>query len=126
MSWQVVHNKNLGILEVTFAGSPKLEELKEAVLFSMKLCIDKQVTRILADCKKLVSSKQDSIVKSYELGSFYQSLKTELFMKEAIILPESEREANMMYFFETTVRNRGLNVRVFPEREEALEWLLKV
>jgi len=126
MSWKAIHNKNLGILEVSFAGSPEISELKEAVATSLKLCYEKQVTRVLADCTKLITSGHDSIVGTYELGSFYESLKIEVVMKEAIILPVSEKAASMMYFFETTARNRGFNVRVFPERNDALEWLLKV
>jgi hypothetical protein len=126
MSWKAIHNNNLGILEVSFAGSPEISELKEAVSSSLKLCYEKRVTRVLADCTRLVTSGHDSIVSTYELGSFYETLKIEAIMKEAIILPESEKAATMMYFFETTARNRGFNVRVFPERNDALEWLLKV
>ncbi|MBK6345020.1 MAG: hypothetical protein IPN08_11175 [Bacteroidales bacterium] len=126
MGWKAGHNKNLGILEVTFTGSPEIEELKAAVMSSLKLCYEKQVTRVLADCSKMVSSVNDSIMSTYELGSFYESLKIEILMKEAIILPENEKAAAMMYFFETTARNRGFNVRVFAERDDALSWLLKV
>jgi hypothetical protein len=126
MSWQTVHNKKLGILEVTFSGSPDIEELKEAVLFSLNLCRINQVTRVLADCSGLVTANDDSILKNYELGTFYESLSIEVVMKEAIILPVSEKAASMMYFFETTARNRGFNVRVFSNREEALEWLLDI
>lgn len=126
MGWKAGHNKNLGILEVSFSGSPVIEELKEAVLASLKLCYEKQVTRVLADCSKLTSSTHDSIMSTYELGSFYESLGIDILMKEAIILPENEKAAAMMYFFETTARNRGFNIRVFPERDDALDWLLKM
>jgi hypothetical protein len=126
MSWQAEYNKNIGILEVEFSGSPDIEELKEAVLFSLNLCMINQVTRVLADCSRLETSNDNSILKNYELGTFYESLRIEVVMKEAIILPESGKAASMMYFFETTARNRGFNVRVFPTREEALEWLLEI
>ena len=126
MSWHAVHNKNIGILEVQFSGSPDIEELKEAVLFSLNLCKINQLTRVLADCTGLVAANDDSILKNYELGTFYESLRIELIMKEAIILPASERAASMMYFFETTARNRGFNVRAFLTRGEALVWLLEI
>ncbi|MBK6344425.1 MAG: hypothetical protein IPF68_00575 [Bacteroidales bacterium] len=42
MGWKAGHNKNLGILEVTFTGSPEIEELKAAVMSSLKLCYEKQ------------------------------------------------------------------------------------
>lgn len=124
MSWQAVHDNNMGILEVEFSGSPDIDELKEAVLFSLDLCRINQITRVLADCTRLVTANDDSIMKNYELGVFYESLRIEAVKKEAILLPVSEKAASMMRFFETIARNRGLNVRVFSKREEALEWLL--
>ena len=39
------------------------------------------------------------------------------------MLPLDDTAADRIQFFETACRNRGMNVRVFPDRAAALAWL---
>ena len=43
--------------------------------------------------------------------------------REAVLLPLDPAAEEEFQFFETVCRNRGLDVRVFAERDEALAWL---
>ena len=44
--------------------------------------------------------------------------------KQAFIRPEDTFAAMSVSFYETAARNRGLDVRVFADRQEALDWLM--
>jgi len=51
------------------------------------------------------------------------SLPPGVIEREAVLLSDDAAAADQMEFFETACRNRGLDVRVFRDRDEALGWL---
>jgi hypothetical protein len=57
------------------------------------------------------------------LAELLASLPPGIIEREAILLSAHAAAAEEMEFFETVCRNRGLDVRVFRERDEALAWL---
>ena len=57
------------------------------------------------------------------LGEFMASLPPGIIEREAILLSADAAAAEEMEFFETACRNRGLDVRVFHARDEAVAWL---
>ena len=44
-------------------------------------------------------------------------------LREAIVVPGSTLAAPDVQFYEDACRNRGWNVRLFPDRESAMAWL---
>lgn len=45
--------------------------------------------------------------------------------RNAIVMPDGEIGRKNLRFYETVTRNRGLNIRVFETREDALAWLFR-
>ncbi len=44
-------------------------------------------------------------------------------LREALVLPPGSMTAADVQFYEDACRNRGWNMRIFPDREHALAWL---
>ena len=57
------------------------------------------------------------------LAEFLASIPPGVIEREAVLLPCEAAAKQELEFFETACRNRGLDVRVFGERDEALAWL---
>lgn len=79
----------------------------------------------LIDCLELVDDKV-LVFENYKLGVDLTKMlqKIPQGVKDAIILPRSRQAADNIRFFETVAINRGLNVCLFRNREDALDWLL--
>lgn len=45
--------------------------------------------------------------------------------REALLLPSLPDSIEHVRFWETTCANRGLNVRLFDNRQRAIDWLLE-
>ena len=80
-------------------------------------------TRFLSDCRGLVVGDQSATLDIWALAEFLGSLPPGVFEREAILLPAAAAAGGEIAFYETTCRNRGLAVRIFAERGEALDWL---
>ena len=80
----------------------------------------------LIDCLELIDDKA-LVFENYKLGVDLTKITQKIpeQVKDAIILPHSPQAADNIRFFETVAINRGLNIRLFKNREDALEWLLE-
>ena len=60
----------------------------------------------------------------WALADFLAKLPAGTFEREALLLPAAVAAVEDIRFYETTCRDRGLDVRVFADRDEALAWLV--
>jgi hypothetical protein len=79
------------------------------------------VNRFLVDAREVEAG--GSAFDVLAIAEFLSSLPPGVIEREAVVLPREPGAAAQMEFFETAARNRGLNVRVFRAREDALNWL---
>jgi hypothetical protein len=64
-----------------------------------------------------------TVVDIYEMVMIIDRVLVDRGAREAMIAPRDPEAAAQVRFFETACRNRGLAVRVFDDRDEALRWL---
>lgn len=114
-------NEEINIIETVYSGTLTLNELNQHVREIMELAQKHQVTRFLADCTGIMQG--GSSLDIYDLAKMIEDVPEVHRMKEAILLPVQPDSAGDMKFFETTAKNRGLNVQVFANRENAIQWL---
>lgn len=122
MPWTIKYLEEHQIVETTYDGKLSGREIKEAGRASLSLAAQKNTILYLGDCTTLQPSR--SLFDIYEIVKFLLDLKPNRFSKEAILLPKVELSANQMRFYETLGRNRGFEVCVFEDREEAIRWLI--
>jgi hypothetical protein len=124
MSWSTNFDKENGILEITFIGESILDDIIEAVKYSMEFGKQNNVNLFLSDCREFVSNDSNSIFNAYSLGKFYEQSVVYRSFREAIIIPADISIKDSMTFFETVVQNRGFSIRLFRDIDRGREWLL--
>ena len=122
MSWSVEHNAEIGVVQCTYIGRVTAEEFKKSTIQAIDLAKNHDTNLFLLDDSKWEGGA--SLVGIFELTDLYLELKVDRRSRAALILPLSgaalEADAR---FYETVCLNRGWQVKVFPERQEAINWL---
>jgi hypothetical protein len=121
MPWNISFLPDLDAVFTEYYGEMPPDELYEAVQTTIQLSQDHGTTRFLADCSALQGGH--SIVDLYDLASLVDNIRGTMHLEEAIVLPQLDAAASEVRFWETTGRNRGLNIRIFHTMEEARDWL---
>ncbi len=107
------------VLVVTSKGfDENLEEVKQ---FNMKL-LEKAMT---SGCSKVISDERQleyriSTIDTHELAEFVS--QNVPFIARVAIVPDPQFMADAK-FYEDTIVNRGLRVKIFEKIEDAFEWM---
>ena len=125
MPYTITHLEENNILEIIYRGRVKPTEVMTAITKVLVLAKKHKTNLFLVDCLELIDDKA-FVFDNYKLGVDLSKIiqKIPKQVKDAIILPRSRQAADNIRFFETVAINRGLNVCLFRNREDALDWLL--
>lgn len=121
MAWKVDVLKETGVIETVYAGLMATDELREAFNMTFRKAREHGAQRFLADCRGLKGGH--SVIDLYLLVEKLVSIDILRTIKEALLMPTNEVSSENVRFWETAARNKGFNVRVFVDRDVALEWL---
>ncbi len=126
MPYTITHLEEKNILEAIYRGRVKPTEVMTAIAKILVLAKKHKTNLFLIDCLELIDDKA-LVFENYKLGVDVSKIiqKIPEQVKDAIVLPRSPQAADNIRFFETVAINRGLNVCLFKNRENALEWLLE-
>lgn len=123
MPWTLSYLEETRILLTVYTNPLTLADLKDATMANVALATEKQSYRYLGDCTALAPG--GSTLDIYQFGCFLAGLGLDPASKEAIVLPLSPGAADDLRFYETVTRNRGIDVRVFEDRDDAIRWLIE-
>jgi hypothetical protein len=112
------------VVETVYAGVLSPEQFNAAVAATADTAAEHLCTRFLSDCRDLESGDRSTTLDIWALADFLAKLPAGTFEREALLLPAAVAAVEDIRFYETTCRNRGLDVRVFSTRDEALAWLV--
>jgi hypothetical protein len=111
----------LQLVQSVFGVTYTLQDIKESTLEAQKMSVEKGVNRFIIDCTNLKQGR--SIMDIHAIGSIFADLDVTRGIKQAVIVPEiSEIQKNSL-FYETTMRNRGYEIKAFTDRSKAVAWL---
>ena len=123
MSWTAQFRPgDVSYVELGYIGMLKAHDLQEALAAGIKLGREHDTWLVLADCSRLDGGH--TIVDLFGLAAALAELGAAQRFREALIAPVNPDVAETVKFWETTSLNRGLQVRMFPERDAAVEWLI--
>jgi hypothetical protein len=120
MPWKIEYDHDLKNIEIHYEGTLTPDELLAAVHATIALAKERQTRLILTNLTKMEGGL--SIVDLYDLADLLVALNLGHF-KEAVLYSRLSASRQDVAFWETVCINRGLAVRVFTDRQEALEWL---
>ena len=123
MPYSVEYLEEQGVVETVYAGALSTAEFNEAVVATADTAAGRLCTRFLSDCRGLEVGEHSPTLDIWALAEFLARLPPGTFEREALLLPAAAAAGEDIRFYETTCRNRGLDVRVFSSRDEALAWL---
>ena len=112
---------DVGVVEMVVAGAVSPQDLDEGVTQAGALGAERLSNWYLVDARDIAAG--GSAFDVLALAEFLSSIPPGVIEREAVRLPLEAAAKEEMEFFETACRNRGLDVRVFQGREDALVWL---
>ena len=123
MSLKVKFNNEYGIVESVFSNNVTKEELLRETRECLALAKENKSTLFLCDAGN--GTFRMSIIYVLNLEKMLVKDKLHRISKIAVIEPSSEESREFIKFYETACLNRGWNVKIFPDRQSTLVWLLK-
>lgn len=108
-----------GFVEVTADGSLSRTEAEAMWADAVAGCAEQDCWRMLFDAHAVTDGPDQ--VALFHLGERSERLPRSLMM--AVLGPDDAAGRRMAAFWETTATNRGMLVRRFNDRDDALAWL---
>lgn len=119
MPWSVRYDEEHALVEVVYAGVLGKAELEASVPLIQAAGLAHGTKRLLADCRTLEGGH--SFGDLFFLAEAVSAAG--IALREAVLLPTLASLGEHVAFWETTARNRGIEVSLFEDREAALRWL---
>ena len=123
MPFTTAYLADIQTVSITYEGVVGLADGEAAIAATGELVAEHGSRRFLADLSSI--EVRASLFDVMAFVERLSSLGVQSIEKEAVVLPHDKETPDQVAFFETASRNRGLNVRLFRERAEALAWLVE-
>lgn len=123
MTWDIRLLDDHLVVELVYAGALSEAELTESVHAAKEMGATMPKVLVLSDCRQLAAGH--SVVDLYFLADTVSAGVAGHRFKEAVLLPALPEAGENVHFWETTCFNRGMEVRVFADRQLALDWLVQ-
>jgi hypothetical protein len=109
-------NEDLDIIEVESFGEVTADEIARSIAKVREIYSEKGVSKILVD-----TCKQESLPTTIDIFDLFSTFPREF--KLAILVKQSQITEEDLDFIETIAVNRAIRMKIFSERDVALEWL---
>lgn len=122
MTWTLDCNSQLRIIELVYTGRTSGMDLQESTSKAIAMGKEKGCLMFFVDATEIVVSGSifdllDLPARQYPAANLYHQGRI------AVVLPKRPKEQEDARFYETACVNRGWAVKLFPNRDEGIEWL---
>lgn len=121
MPFKIEIQPNPERLEVKYYGKVTDDEFRAAIKEFVEKKGGSKYLLVLTDCLEIDIGP--TVLDVYERINMYEKMGIDTETKEAILIPANQVVTQNVKFYETACMNRGYNVRIFENREAAIEWL---
>jgi hypothetical protein len=109
-------NEDLGIVELESSGKVTKQEMVESIS-QLREIFDKQgIYKVLVD-----ATRQDKMPSTFDIYELFSTYPREIRL--AVLIQLSQATADDITFGETVGVNRGVRMKTFCEKKQALKWL---
>lgn len=122
MSYELEIVEKSGYVVAVLKGVRTPETLLAAAARTTTFCSERQISHLLIDLKGM-TGRLDTLETFDIAGHELPRQKAVRRVLRSVILDHPEN-VERLRFFETVAINRGLNVKVFSDEDQAVEWLL--
>jgi hypothetical protein len=113
--------KSEGYVDSVYAGVVPPDELERTVRTAVDLARQSGIFRFYTDVSGLTGGH--SVGDLFAVIGMLEGLGLPRTLREAIVMSGTVQRAQEVQFYEDACRNRGWNIRIFPDRAAALAWL---
>ncbi len=125
MSWQVKFDDENRLIFISFFSDVSKNDIQESIIEAISLISDKNVRKILTDFTEALSLDL-STMDIYKLHADYRKTTgLNVPFIETIVCPKESKIINDIHFYETECINKGIRAKIFEDRNQALEWLIR-
>lgn len=121
MPHEISYLEDDGIIFTKYVMPMPREEFGAVIAENLAMATETGALLFLGDCRDLPSS--GSLIDIYEMGEMLDGLGVDRRMREALVVAAPAEETGTFEFFVTVTTNRGIQVRLFGDMDEATEWL---
>lgn len=122
MPWSVKYDAELGIVCIVNSGRITIDEFKEGAFEIIAQARKHRTNLVLIDDSKLEITVSTNDI--FKMPQFYEDAKAYRGSRWALIQPPEGPALKELKFYETVCRNRGWLVKLFSDRQAAVDWLL--
>ena len=108
-------------IKLVASGEQTLESNKELVFQVIEACTENNIRKVLVDISGTLG--QPGTFSDFKLANIAAKEAFGLIQRVALVNRQENREFTS--FFETAIRNRGINLLAFLDEQEAIKWLLE-
>jgi hypothetical protein len=110
-----------GVIESVYAGDVRREDQERSARAAIQLAKDSGIYRFFTDLSTMTRGPTPGEL--IQVIDAFEHLGLPRTLREALVVPPGSMTATDVRFYEDACRNRGWNMRVFPDRAQALVWL---
>jgi len=122
MPWRVEHDAELGIVRAIYFGRVTANEFKAGTLETIALMDAHGINLLLIDDTEVELAVSTNDI--FEMPQFYENVRAMRSTRWALVHPSDPAAIKHFRFYENVCRNRGWLVKLFSDRQAALDWLL--
>jgi hypothetical protein len=121
MSYNIQTEVEKDYVRVNVSGEQTLENNIQLVGQILEACAKNDIRKTLIDIRGILG--QPGIASDFELANRAAQDGRSLIQKAAVLHRTESHQFTS--FFETAIRNRGINLLAFQDEGKAIEWLLE-
>jgi ethanolamine utilization protein EutP (predicted NTPase) len=110
-------NEDVGIIKVESYGVVSKEDIANSITKIRQILNEKGINKILVD-----TTKQETMPSTYGIFDLFSTFPREFRL--ALLTQQSQATAEDISFVETVGVNHGVQVKIFHEEEQALQWMV--
>lgn len=123
MTWKIELDFESSVINLCYADMVNAIDLADSAYSTLELAKTHEIYRILCDCTQLKGGH--SVTDLYFLADAIMSSGIVHKLKEAVLLPKLLAPIENVRFWENTCFNRFIVVRIFDDKDSAIQWLLE-
>lgn len=122
VAYRLTMHVDQDVLRVETEGTRSLEAVTAIANDILRECRQKSISDVLVDVKALRGRL--STVDSFELSdTFFETIREQNVLRRCAIVDRVESEGRSKVFLEVASMNRNYPLRIFRDKEKALDWL---
>ena len=123
MPWSDKQHPEYELIEMVYKGCITLDDMNSAGMKTKAVAEELGINRFLLDLND-VEAFDVSTFDLYDRPEQWRGLRAKSKNRLALHVPDSKEIMKAARFYETVCRNRGWNVQIFSQRQEAIDWLM--